>query len=96
MGRAGISAASPRIDLNRRDFLRFAYEAHHLHVLDGLRANHLLQRVRADINVPLKGRLGAIVTGEWFDRRTYYQDITLDDAHLHYPQFRVALSWSTP
>jgi len=95
-GPGGNFGGFAHVDLNGRDFLRFAYEAHHLHVLDGLRANHLLQRVRADVNVPLKGRLGVIVTGEVFDRRTYYQDINLTDAHLHIPQFRVALSWSTP
>jgi hypothetical protein len=95
-GPGGNFGGFAHVDLNHRDFLRFAYEAHHLHVLDGLRANHLLQRVRADANVPLKGRLGVAVTAELFSRRTYYQDITLTDAYLHYPQFRVALSWSTP
>ena len=41
-----------------RTFFTFGYEAHHLHVLDGVRANHLLQRARADLLLPLRGRLG--------------------------------------
>ena len=57
---------------NNHDIFRMLYEAHHLHVLDGIRANHLLQRLRLDLNVPLKGNFGVGVTGEFFDstRRT--------------------------
>ena len=78
-----------------RNFFIFAYEAHHLHVLDGVRANHLLQRARADLNVPLRGRLGLGVTGEFFDRRTYYQAPGVQNAHFHFPQFRLSLTWSS-
>jgi hypothetical protein len=77
-----------------RTFLTVAYEAHHLHVLDGVRANHLLQRTRADLLLPLRGRLGVGITGEYFDRRTYYQQPGVDRALFHFPQFRVALTWS--
>ena len=79
---------------DNRPLFVLAYEAHHLHVLDGVRANHLIQRVRADLNVPLRGRLGAGVTGEFFDRKTYYQGPGPKDARFHFPQFRVALTWS--
>ena len=78
-----------------RNLLGFSYDAHHLHVLDGVRANHLLQRLRADLNVPLRGRLGLGVTGEFFDRRTFYQTEGVSRAHFHFPQFRVALTWSS-
>jgi hypothetical protein len=77
-----------------RSIFTAAYEAHHLHVLDGVRANHLLQRARADLNIPIRGRLGASVVGEFFDRRTWYQTAGIEKAHLHYPQFRVGLTWS--
>jgi hypothetical protein len=77
-----------------RTFLTLGYEAHHLHVLDGVRANHLLQRARADLLLPLRGRLGVGVTGEYFDRRTYYQEPGVDRALFSFPQFRVALTWS--
>ena len=75
-------------------FLTFGYEAHHLHVLDGVRANHLLQRARVDLLVPLRGRLGIGVTGEYFDRRTYYQQPGVERALFQFPQFRLALTWS--
>ena len=75
-------------------FLTFGYEAHHLHVLDGVRANHLLQRARVDLLLPLRGRLGIGVTGEFFDRRTYYQQPGVERALFQFPQFRLALTWS--
>jgi hypothetical protein len=79
---------------NGREFFRLLYEAHHLHVLDGVRANHLLQRLRMDLNVPIRGQLGFGITGEFFDRRTYYQASNVEDTHYSYPQFRLALTWS--
>ncbi len=78
----------------RRDFMTFSYEAHQLHVLDGVRANHFLQRARVNVEAPLKGRLGAGVTGEFFDRRTFYQTPGVSNAHFHFPQFRAFLTWS--
>ena len=44
--------------------------------------------------VPLRGRLGIGVTGEYFDRRTYYQRPGVDRALFQFPQFRLALTWS--
>ena len=80
---------------DRRNLLTFTYQLHHLYVLDGVRATHLLQRARIDLNLPLKGRLGIGTTGEYFDRRTYYQQEGVSPGHFHFPQFRVALTWST-
>ena len=83
--------------LKRRsaDLLTFSYEAHHLHVLDGVRCNHFLQRARANLQVPIKGRLGIGATGEFFDRRTFYQTPGVPRGHFHFPQFRAFLTWST-
>jgi hypothetical protein len=83
-------------DLSRdgRRFFAVSYQAHHLHVLDGVRANHLLQRARADLLVPLSGRLGIGVSGEFFDRRTFYQAQDVNNARFHFPQFRAFLTWS--
>jgi hypothetical protein len=83
-----------RIDRDRRAFLTFSYELHHLHVLDGVRAEHLLQRARATVNVPIRGKLGAGVTGEFFDRRTYFQQAGINDASFRFPQFRAFVTWS--
>ncbi len=76
------------------DFLVISYEAHQLHVLDGVRCNHFLQRSRANLQIPLKGRLGVGVSGEFFDRRTFYQTPGVPKAHFHFPQFRAFLTWS--
>jgi hypothetical protein len=83
-----------RIDRDRRAVLTFSYELHHLHVLDGVRAEHLLQRARATVNVPIRGKLGAGVTGEFFDRRTYFQQAGINDASFRFPQFRAFVTWS--
>src|SRR5580765_8980425 len=90
------SNAGGILDVRRdnRTWLLLSYELHHLYVLDGIRANHLLQRARADLRLPLRGRLGVGVTGEYFDRHTYYQIPDTTPAHFRFPQFRVALTWS--
>jgi hypothetical protein len=77
-----------------RPFLAFVYETHHLKSLDGVRANHFLQQLRLDLLVPLRGPLGLGVSGEYFDRRTYYQEPDSAVKKFHFPQFRAFLTWS--
>jgi hypothetical protein len=72
----------------------FSYEGRHLYSLDGVRANHFLQRARLDLLAPIRAKLGIGVTGEFFDRRTFYKDATRTVRKYHYPQFRVYLTWS--
>src|SRR5262245_48439187 len=72
-----------------------SYELHHLYVLDGIRANHLLQRTRADAWVSWRGPWSVRLTGEYFDRRTFYQIENTTPAHFRFPQFRVALAWNS-
>jgi hypothetical protein len=72
----------------------FFYEGRHVYSLDGVRANHLLQRMRADLVVPVFGPWGIGVAGEYFDRRTYFQDVDQTKKSYHYPQFRAFLTWS--
>jgi hypothetical protein len=79
-----------------RSIVTLTYELHHLHVIDGVRGNHLLQRLRADADWPLRGPLGIGVSGDLFDRRTFYQQADVPDAHSQFPQVRVFLSWSVP
>ena len=86
------------VHLNRlivRDDLDVVFVAGPGHVLDGVRANHFLQRTRADLLLPLRGRLGAEVIGEFFDRRTFFQQPDIERTHFHFPQFRAGLTWST-
>jgi hypothetical protein len=79
---------------NRRAFLVFGYEGRQLYSLDGVRANHLLQRTRLDLLVPVHGSLGFGATGEYFDRQTFYQDEQRTKKQFHYPQLRVYFTWS--
>ena len=77
---------------NQRLFFAASYELHHLHILDGYRAEHVLQRLRADVIVPIKGKLGAGVAGEFFDRTTYYSP-GQERVRYRFPQVRFYLSW---
>ncbi len=76
-----------------RPVVAFVYDAHHLYSLDGVRANHFLQQLRLDVRAPLRGPLGIGVSGEYFDRRTYYKDAADTTKKFHFPQFRVFLTW---
>jgi hypothetical protein len=78
---------------DRREIVSFSYELHHLHVLDGVRANHMLQRARLDLTLPLKGRLGIGASGEYFDRRTFFQQNN-EEEHFRFPQVRIFLTWT--
>jgi hypothetical protein len=79
---------------NGRMFATLSYEGRHLYSLDGVRANHLLQRLRLDLLAPLRGPFGVGVAGEYFDRRTWFQDPDHTKKSYRYPQFRVFLTWS--
>lgn len=72
----------------------FLYEGRHLFSLDGVRANHFLQHVRADVTLPLRGALGIGASGEYFSRHTFFQDADRTEQQFWYPQFRAFLTWS--
>ena len=76
-----------------RAIAAFVYETHHLYSLDGVRANHFLQQLRLDVLAPLRGPLGIGVSGEYFDRRTYYKEAANETKKFHFPQVRVFLTW---
>ena len=79
---------------NSRPFVVGSYEGRQIYSLDGVRANHLLQRVRVDLMVPVRGAFGLGVSGEYFDRRTFYQNAERTKAQYHYPQIRAYFTWS--
>jgi hypothetical protein len=85
--------ASAILARDGRSLLIFGYSAHHLYSLDGVRANHLLQQVRLDMLAPLHGSLGIGVSGEYFDRRTYYKGAASETRKYHFPQIRAYLTW---
>jgi hypothetical protein len=76
-----------------RPIVNFLYETHHLYSLDGVRANHFLQQLRLDLLAPLRGPLGIGVSGEYFDRRTYYKEAGSQTQKFHFPQVRLFLTW---
>src|SRR5215203_1092128 len=76
-----------------RPFAVLFYEGRHLFSLDGVRANHFLKRGRVDLLLPLRGAFGVGLTGEYFDRRTFYQDAAGTRVSYHYPQVRAYVTW---
>ena len=90
-GPGGNLGANALLFHNKAQILSAAWELHHLHVLDGVRANHVLQRARVDFTLPLKGAIGVGATGEFFTRRTVYDD-DAGVATYHFPQYRVFLT----
>jgi Domain of unknown function (DUF3943) len=77
-----------------RMFAFFMYEGRHLYSLDGVRANHFLQRVRLDLLMPLKGPLGLGGSAEYFYRKSFYQDAERTRQSYRYPQVRAFFTWS--
>ena len=85
---------SATLSRNRRTAAVLFYEGRTLFSLDGVRANHLLQRGRLDVTAPLSERLGVGATGELFSRRSYYQDPAQTRREYRYPEFRVYIAWT--
>jgi hypothetical protein len=79
---------------DRRSLGTLMYEGRHLYSLDGVRANHFLQRLRLDVLVPVRGRFGVGTSAEYFFRKSYYQDPEHTRQAYKYPQVRAYLTWS--
>jgi hypothetical protein len=77
-----------------RPFAVLFYEGRQMYSLDGVRANHFLQRARLDLLLPVRAALGFGVSAEYFDRHTFYQDETNSERRFHYPQLRAYLTWT--
>jgi hypothetical protein len=81
------------LERDRMPFVVAFYEGRQIYSLDGIRANHFLQRARLDLIVPVHGPIGLGVTGEYFSRHTYYQDADRTEKLFRFPQFRAYLTW---
>ena len=92
-GPGSLFGVTAMVTRDRRPLLTAFYEGRHLFSLDGVRANHFLQRFRLDFVAPVRGPLGIGVTGEFFDRHTYYQDANRTRKSFHYPQISTYLAW---
>ena len=93
-GPGATFGASATFSRDRRPFAVLLYEGRHLYSLDGVRANHFLQRSRLDLLLPLRGSLGLGMSGEYFFRQSFYQDEDNSQLEYRYPQFRAYLTWS--
>jgi hypothetical protein len=93
-GPGGNFSAFANLRRNGRAFVSFTYDGRHIYSLNGVRANHFLQEARLDLLVPIRRNLGIGVSGEYFDRRSFYQDPEHTEQKYHYPQFRVYFTWS--
>ena len=82
-----------RVTRDGRDIALFFYVGRQIYSLDGVRANHFLQHLRIDLLFPLRGALGIGTSGEFFHRRSYYQDEAGSIQTYHYPQLRAYLTW---
>jgi hypothetical protein len=82
-----------RLTRDGREFILFNYIGRQIYSLDGVRANHFLQHTRVDLLLPLRGGLGLGASGEYFHRRSYYQDANATIKTYHYPQLRAYLTW---
>jgi len=92
-GPGSLFGVTAMVTRDRRPLLTAFYEGRHLFSLDGVRANHFLQRFRLDFVAPIRGPLGIGFTGEFFDRHTYYQDANRTRKSYHYPQLSTYLAW---
>ncbi|HEU4689784.1 MAG TPA: DUF3943 domain-containing protein [Vicinamibacterales bacterium] len=92
-GPGGNLTANFLLRRDNRNILGATWELYHLHVLDGVRANHMLQRARVDFTWPLRGALGIGGSYEFFSRNTYYEN-DAGKATYHFPQYRVFLTWT--
>jgi hypothetical protein len=82
-----------RLTHDGRDIALFFYVGRQIYSLDGVRANHFLQQARVDLLFPLHGSIGIGTSGEYFDRRSYYQDPAHTIKTYRYPQLRAYLTW---
>jgi hypothetical protein len=92
-GPGSTFGASALFSRDRRPFAALLYEGRHLYSLDGVRANHFLQRWRVDLLLPLRGPVGLGLSGEYFFRQSFYQDADRSQLEYRYPQFRAYFTW---
>jgi hypothetical protein len=93
-GPGGNFGVTTQLTHDKQIIAAFFYEGRHIYSLDGVRANHFLQRARLDLMVPVRGAFGFGGSMEYFNRHTFYQDATNSEREFHYPQVRAYLTWT--
>ena len=81
-------------ELRRQDLAvaTIAYQAFHVNVVDGTRANHILQRLTVDVRVPVTREFAVGAMVEYFYRKAYFwaNGTGTDES----TQLRLFLAWS--
>jgi hypothetical protein len=74
-------------------YFTIAYQGYHVAVVDGVRSNHVLQRLFVDARVPVRSSISIGVAGEYFFRKAYFwpEGNRTDEA----PQLRAYIAWSS-
>jgi hypothetical protein len=83
------------IQMSRRSqpYFTIAYQGYHVAVVDGTRANHVLQRLSVDARLPVRYSFSIGVAGEYFFRKAYFWESgnRTDES----PQLRAYIAWSS-
>ena len=80
-----------RLLLNNRNLLSAQYQGYQIYVVDGLRANHVLQRLEIMLDVPVHKSWAVGTAGEFFYRKTYFN--AGGEQTEKFWQFRTYLTW---
>jgi hypothetical protein len=80
-----------RLLLNDRNLTSVRYQGYQIYVMDGLRANHVLQRFQVDFDVPVHKHWAIGTAGEFFYRKTYFN--AGGETSEKFWQFRTYLTW---
>jgi hypothetical protein len=91
-GPGSTFGATALFSRDRHIFAVLLYEGRHLYSLDGVRANHFMQRSRVDLLLPLRGPIGLGASAEYFFRQTFYRTRIVQPA-VSLIQFRAYLTW---
>ena len=80
-----------RLLLNDRNLMSAQYQGYQIYVMDGLRANHVLQRLDVMLDVPVHKHWAVGTAGEFFYRKTYFN--AGGEQTAKFWQFRTYLTW---
>ena len=80
-----------RLLLNDRNLTSVQYQGYQIYVMDGMRANHVLQRVELTLDVPVHKHWAVGTAGEFFYRKTYFN--AGGEQTEKFWQFRTYLTW---
>jgi len=73
-------------------FAKLNYQGYQVNVVDGRHAVHIMQRLQAEVRVPVSRELAIGAAGEYFYREAYFW--RAGSRSDQSPQFRLFMTWS--